>query len=205
MTLNQIIYNIRNLIKDSRSDDLKLTDRQLEYIINYVRARLIRQDLEKGRSLSDNVLQALTVSLSGTPLVSNVLPTPLELHQSDAITYVGGADLTSPIQFTTRAQAGWKQHSKYAAKNDMAFLHEGKLHVLGTRAAGPVTVVGIWEDPRAVYEYATPGTAYDGNQEYPISFHMIQPLVELIVTKEINTFTQLKDDYVNDASSEIKK
>ena len=47
-TINQIIYNLRGLIKDSGSDDLKFTDRQLEYIINYVRAKLVAQEIDRG-------------------------------------------------------------------------------------------------------------------------------------------------------------
>src|SRR5690606_933743 len=59
VTLNKLIYNIRGLIRDNRADDLKFSDRQIEFWIKYLRTKLIRQDLNKGRSVSDNITEYL--------------------------------------------------------------------------------------------------------------------------------------------------
>ena len=100
MTINQIIYNLRKLLKDT-SDDIKLSDRNFEFIINYLREKLIVQQIQKGRSISSNIKQDLgqvlveKVDMNDSGFVNvkkgifiNVLPIPkpIELDQNDAIT-----------------------------------------------------------------------------------------------------------------------
>ena len=48
MLLSKIIYNIKNLYSGGiQSDDINLSDAQLAHIINYYRAKLIKQEQEK--------------------------------------------------------------------------------------------------------------------------------------------------------------
>ena len=56
-TINELIYNIRNQIKQARPDDIQISDRQIEFMCNYIREKLIVQQLQKGRSISSNIKQ----------------------------------------------------------------------------------------------------------------------------------------------------
>ena len=50
MLLSEIIYNIKNLMAGGiESDDEDLSNAQLAFIIGYYRAKLLKQDQEKGR------------------------------------------------------------------------------------------------------------------------------------------------------------
>ena len=50
-TLKEIIYNIKNLQgRGEFTDDLKLSDRQLEFIIDHFRAELAAQKANTGKS-----------------------------------------------------------------------------------------------------------------------------------------------------------
>lgn len=218
MTLNQIIYNLRNLIKDAKSDDVKISDRQFEYLINYVRARLIKQEIDKGKTISENIKQDLgkivvtpvdSTELAGitvgtTLYKTSVLPNFVELNYKDCVVYVGGMDRVSPFQFTTKAYAHWSKHSKYASKEKHAFLRDKCMYVLASPSATlkNINIQGVFETPREAFEFGNPGVNFDVNStEYPISSWMIETLNELIITKDLNIFFQLPQDTKNDAAS----
>lgn len=224
MTINQIIYNLRKLIRDSGSDDLKFSDRQLEFMFNYVRAKYLKQEIDKGKSISDNVKQDLgvvrltrvDVSESSTAPTSrlilrteNKIPKVLELNHSDAITYVGGVDKLSPFQFSTKAKVNWQAHSRFGPKNKQAYLREGYIYLTGCdKSTKYINIEGVFEDPRQVknFKSATGQACYNPDvDEYPISGYAIDTINKIIIKEELNAYFQLREDNINDASSEIKK
>lgn len=223
MTLQQIIYNLRNLIKDAKSDDVKISDRQFEYLINYVRSRLIKQEIDKGKSISENIKQDLgqiqvapvdSTELTGVTIgqtlykTLNKLPSFIELNYKDGVVYVGGMDRVTPFQFTTKAYANWSRYSKYASREKHTFLRDNYMYVLVNppTTLKYINIQGVFEDPRAAWEFANPTQVYDSNiNTYPISSWMIETLNELIVTKDLNMFFQLPQDTKNDAASNSGK
>src|SRR5882757_2347163 len=125
MTLNQIIYNVRNIIKDNRSDDIKISDRQLEFILNYYRARIIKQEVDKNRPLSPNVIQDLgSVAVSkfdksesittGNPILrtTNLIPKVLDLSNTQLLTYVGSLDKTSSFDIVSKVRSRYNKYNK---------------------------------------------------------------------------------------------
>jgi len=220
-TLNKLIYNLRKFIRDSGSDDLKFSDRQLEFIINYVRAKLIRNDINKGNSISDNIKSDLgavkikkvdsseSTSIPINRLVLRTerkLPKLIEFSYKDGITYVGGMDKMSPFQFSTKANVNWQQHSKFGKNSKYAYLRDSYMCLSFDTNSKWINIEGVFQDPREVKAFTNPTEPYNADVDpYPISEHMIQPMNELIVSKELNAYFQLREDVVNDASSEIKK
>ena len=223
LTINQLIYNLRNLYRDAKSDDIKLSDRQIEFIINYLRADLIAQDYNKGRSLSSNVKQDLgkvqlakidtseeTSLPSGTFILKSVLKLPktLEFNNKDAITYVGGIDKMSPMQFSTKAATTWSRHSKYASKNILPFIKEGYLYLHNcTNLLKWINVEGVFENPRDVAKFKQVNglPVYNPDiDDYPISGKMIRVINQLFLTGELALFLQLTEDIRNDASDVIR-
>ena len=52
-TIKEIVYDIKNIVRGGlQSDDEMISDRQIEFQINSIRAQLIRQDINKRRSIS---------------------------------------------------------------------------------------------------------------------------------------------------------
>jgi hypothetical protein len=222
MTLNKLIYNIRNLIRDAKSDDIKISDRQIEFIINYIRAKLIRQDKGKGRSLSNNVIQDLGIvelelidSSESTTTKSNKyilrsklpIPKPIEVEQKDLIEYVGGIDKLSPVQIVSKAYASKIKDSKYIGDCTIAFLRNDRLYVItNNKFLKNINIEGVFDNPRDVYNFYKTPTQRSYNpdiDEYPISAYMIQTLNKIILTEELSIFLQLSDDNRNDASDEV--
>ena len=218
MTLYQIIYNIRNLVKDSKSDDLKLSDRQYEFIVNYLREKLIVQQLQKGRSISSNIKQDLgvieleKVDRSEDEIISKryvlkskvQIPQTIELDQKDLLTYVGGTDKQSPIAFKTKSYASRVKNLKYSSKEMVAYLTDGYLYISG--CSNPnlkyINVEGVFLSPRDVYNFKREdgSPCYNPSTDrYPISGRMIDMINDLIKSKEFNLLYQIPEDLTNDS------
>ena len=222
LTLPQLVYNLRNLIRDNRSDDIKVTDRQLEFIINYYRARLIKQDVDKNRAISSNIIQdlgkeALTKMdmseidgvVTGDSILrtTNKIPKLIELNQKDAMIYIGGLDKVSNIDFVTKAQSKWNRFNKYGSKLPTAYYRNDYVYIVNfPKNTKFINMEGIFADPREVSHYKTDGiSCYDITRDpYPMSEYMISTLTDMIVSKELTVFMQMIPDQVNDASDEIK-
>lgn len=219
MTLNQVIYSIRNLIKDAKSDDVKISDKQFEFIINYIRARLISQELDKGKTISENIKQDLGIinlikvdSAESESLTAGLtilrtdrpLPSVIELNYKDCLVYVGGIDKYSPFQFTTKAYAHRVKDSKYAKKIAHAYIKDDYIYVVSpTNLIKYINVQGVFEDPRFAWEFNVDNSFYDpGIDEYPLSTRMVETLGEMIITKDLNMFFQIGQDNKNNASSD---
>jgi len=220
MTLNQIIYNVRNIIKDNRSDDIKISDRQLEFILNYYRARIIKQEVDKNRPLSPNVIQDLgSVAVSkfdksesittGNPILrtTNLIPKVLDLSNTQSLTYVGSLDKTSSFDIVSKVRSRYNKYNKYGKSYSTAYYRNRYVYVEDCpKLLTAINVEGVFENPREAANYINrDNPTYDfGNDNYPISEYMIPVINDLILSKEINVFIQSIPDNVNDASTEIK-
>lgn len=220
MTINEIIYNIRAELKMNKSDDISLSDRNIEFMVNFLREKLIVQQLQKGRSISSNIKQDLgqvpltkvdrndgTLATDRLILRTSVaVPQPIELDQMDLFTYVGGLDKQSPIPFKTKANAKWNKYNKYASKQPLAYYSNGYIYI--TNCSNPnlkwINIEGVFLDPRDVHSFKNPdGTpCYNPDTDnYPVSGRMLDTINDLIKTKELNLFMQLVEDSTNNASN----
>ena len=103
-TIKELVYDIKNIVRGGmQSDDEIISDRQVEFQINTLRAQYIRQDLNKRRSISENIKQVIhcldleRVSSNTCGLPSDVkvlrsikqIPNAIETSHQDLITHVG--------------------------------------------------------------------------------------------------------------------
>lgn len=219
-TIKEIIYNIRGQIKQARPDDLNISDRQLEFMVNYIREKLIVQQLQKGRSISSNIKQDLgqvplqiVDKADGTIVVNknilrtvNKIPHPIELDQQDLFTYVGGLDKQSGFTYKTKANARWNQYNKYASKEPLAYYSNGYMYITNCATPGLkwINIEGVFANPREVqkFKFPTGNPCYNPDVDnYPISGRMIDMLNEIIKTKELNVFLQIAEDSTNNADT----
>jgi len=215
--LSEIIYNLKGIIRDNKSDDVKITNRQLEFMINYVRARLIRQDVNKNRPISENIIQPLgvipvnLVNATDVPGINTKIlrtsvkiPKPIEVADKDLILYVGGTDGLNGFDIVSKAQAKWSKYNKYTKCGKRAYYRNGYIYLSGADAkvVDSIYVEGVWENPREVALFTANGDyCYDINVDgYPLSMHMIETINELLMGKEFTMMLQLSEDYENNAS-----
>jgi hypothetical protein len=209
MKINQIRYNIRNQIKIARPDQKDLSDRQIDFMIDYIREKLLVQHLEKNRSISSTIKQDIPKmevvrvamvdgSISKSLYVTkDPIPQPIELNQKDGITYVGGTDKLTPIPFTTRSRVEWNKYNKYTGKNELSYLDDSHIYIHNCKNPNLkyITVEGIFLHPTEV-----PGFDADIN-DYPLTGRFVDMLNELIKSKELNMYLQIQEDSTNNADS----
>lgn len=213
MTIKEIIYNLRGLVRDAKSDDIDLSDRQYEFIINYLREKLIVQQLQKKRSISANITQDLGQlelelvdagegeRLTNKHILRTIreLPQPVESDQKDLFTYIGGLDKNSPIPYKSQVRVSWKKYTKYASKIPTAYYSDQRMYVHGAEYLRYVSIEGVFLNPREAFNFVNPDVDFD-NQRYPISGRLLDQLNSLFKNQELSILLQLVEDNTNDAT-----
>ena len=168
-TLNQIIYNIRNSKKGGiLSDDDKVTDRQLAFVIGYYRSLLLKQGLEKGKKPPFTAKQTLSVvemeqvdksDDCDTPVgcytvrSTEKLPQPIDYNKGAMITYIGTIDGEESFQFQSQARSRWSRYDRWTSKLRKAYIRDGYLYVVNDLIIEAVQVQGIFEKPEEAAKY----------------------------------------------------
>lgn len=220
MTLDEITYNIRNIARQGGIvDDERITNEQVAAWINYYRAILIRRDIDKGRTISSNILQDLgcvpleVVDASECCDIENsagcavlkttvAIPRPLEFGSKDAITYVGTTTRRKNFEKSSPTAIEWNKWSKYTAKVTKWFMIDNYIYIVNNTFIDTIKIIGVWEDPTeaARFRHCDGRPCFAGDQEYPISAWMVQPITELILSKELNFTLNANGDGDNNAS-----
>jgi hypothetical protein len=221
-TLKELVYDELSTIKGSSrySDDSTITIEHLEFVNINIRAFLIRQDLNKGRSLSDNIVQVLpcvpviSIDVSECPCTvptdctimrtKDKIPKPIELHQRDLITRVSGVDLRgkgfSIISYARAASAGLNRSTSTSTK---AFLHNQYIYLINPPAGLSIISISlVAEDPREAGTFANCAgeLCYTDDSTFPISVHMIPTLKELVF-KDLKVEISVPQDVIGNESN----
>lgn len=228
-TKNQLTYSLANLIRGGKpadSDDDNVDHRLLYFWIKNTRAQLIRQDIEKTRSISSNIRQSLgcvDVSLVDASTCCNIktnckvfktdvrIPQPIELYQKDLITRVGPVSLTEqPFQLIPYERATWVGNNPIEALIDIpkAFLFEGFIYIMiknKNKVISKINIQGVFEDPTEVKTFNTcSGIAcYSDDDPFPISANMIETMNKLILETDLKIITSAPSDSVGDGKMEL--
>lgn len=224
MTKAEIIYNIRNLTSGGiTSDDTKLSDEQWSYIIDYYRARLIKQDLEKGRtniSIYEQSLGKVPLILAdvneccgeGCALRTEFkIPTPL-VTGDDMILFVGLTDNT-PIMLDKKGSINWSLHNKYTGKDSRWYYDNGYIYIVNppTKMLSEIVIRGPFESPYDALKFRTcdcPANElscsdFDPyNTEYPLPLHQVDVIVKMIAQTELRLLKSSPDDTSNDGQDQ---
>lgn len=221
--LSEIIFNIRNLRRAGKvSDDDSISERQWAFIINYYRARLIKQDYQKGRMMSGNIVQNLgqvtlieadkneCCDINDCVLrIEKPLPRPVDTDQFPLITYVGLLDGSRSFQRTTYERAIYDQHAKYTGKQPKWYELGNYIYIINppSKALQYINIQGVFEDPLEALKYRTcdcPGngeSCYQGEDfEYPLGIDKIDTLNKMIMEAEMKFAMILPQDKTNDTN-----
>jgi len=224
-TYDKIVFDLMNIKRGQLSDDDIGDERQYEFWLNNTRALLIRQDNNKGRSLTENIIQDLGCVEIETADVAECcdmeygcmikrtklqLPRPIELSQQDAILRVGTIDKTSKaFTFVPYEQFIFSGNGRFNKYIIFVTYRNGRLYLsssnnLTLKGMKWINVRGIFEDPRSVKDFTRcDGTpCYTGDSEYPMSNWMIEVVKKMILDTNIKTMLTIPADTTNDASGD---
>lgn len=227
MLLSEIIYNIKNLISGGiQSDDFNLSNEQLSFIVGYYRAKLVKQDQDKGRfnkSLYVQNLGAVPLTTAdknecceGECILRTVLkiPSPLETYKGLNITFVGTLN-GMPFDKQEHNSIIWNKAAKYTGKESKWYYQNGYIYLVNppTMLLDTINIQGIFEDPTLAEKFRVcdcPDTNQDCSSvfptmdyEYPLPLHHVDTIVKLVAETELRILTSLPNDLSNDSLDQV--
>jgi len=216
MTLKEIIYNLKDSLG---SDAEELTNRQYKFIIDYYRAKLLQQRLEKGKPLAPVFAPALhnikVVEIEeDDPACSNFdctvyktekdIPAIIPYSLSTSLLYLGSTDGHLAFQETSFQALPMELYAKFTGQQAKWFMLGDKIYVVNPpdEQIDYITIQGVFEDPlqaAALCEDFDKSCLRNFDFEYPISGAMLDTIYKLIRDGELQGLIKEIDE---DESSE---
>lgn len=229
MTLQDAINELRLVIRQQNLyDDDQLDDRLLKDWVNNQRALWVRNEMNKPRSVDEQIVQTLgCVSLevgdrSNCPSyltdfnilqTSQDMPKTIELNNGDGIIEVAPVDrIAYPFSYVTLQRfrfGGNGQFNKniiFATRYGQRILVRSASNENFSKYLRYLRIRGVFEDPEAVAEFShVDGTAcYSDSDEYPMNRWMWQYIRDEILKANFEALVTAPTDKVNDASEDLK-
>ena len=193
MTLNEIVYNIKNLAEGGYStDDNKLSTRQIKAWVNYHRLNILESYTNNGKSIPQGATQNLgnfTVPQEGQYLS---LPRVASYGDTRAITSVTSVDGNVMFARTTQDKIVYQEESRFTSSIPKFFLESGdKMFFYGSSDGELVKIIGVLEDPTKA------STWVDDDNEYPLPAQLVTPLIKMVAEVELNIVLKTPGDLIN--------
>jgi hypothetical protein len=193
MTLNEIVYNIKNLAEGGyTTDDNKLSTRQIKAWVNYHRLNILESYTNNGKSIPQGATQNI-----GTFIVPDEgsylkLPRVASYGDTRGITSVTSIDGNMIFARTTQDKISYQEQSRFTASMPKFFLEEGvNLYFYGSGGGEQVKIVGILEDPTSASSWSS------DDDNYPIPSQLVNPLIKMIAEVELNLTLKTPGDLIN--------
>lgn len=222
MTLDQIAYNILNVVRGGRSNsDDHISLEQIKFNVKYYRAMMIRRDLARNNFMSRHLEQDLgcvdlvRVNASkccGFDLDCDVYRTEVKIPRTvranfkELITFVGAADGLTRIPLVDSSAIKYLPYDKHTKNNRKAFMIEDYLYVYNPHGMEMVNIRGVFEDPEEVAAFDCNGTdCYDASQEFPIPGDMVQAITTALLSGELMLMANAPNDTTLDRMQDTPK
>ena len=211
MTLNEIAYNILNIVRGGRSNsDDHLSLSQIKFNIKYYRAMMIRRDLARNNFMSRHIEQDLgclkLIRVNASKCcdfdidcevyrTEKKIPRTVRANFKDMITYVGGVDGVNTIPIIQPDYVKFIPYDKYTKNQRKAFFIEDYLYIYNPDGLELINVRGVFEDPEEVAKFDCDGTdCYDDNATVPMPADMIQAITTALLSGEMMMVTTTVND-----------
>jgi len=215
MTLDEIAYNLLNLIRGGRSNhDENISLDQIKFNIKHYRAVFIRRDFARNRIITRHLEQDLgclelervdaskCCNLPSTcPVYRTVLPIPrtVRFNFRDAITYTGATTGLGHIPMVHPYEISYIPYDKYTANRPKTYMIEDYLYVYNPNGMDTINVRGIFEDPEEIQKFKTcDGPCYDENYTFPMPMDMVSLITAGLVNGELKLLSGSFTDDEND-------
>lgn len=230
MTLNQLVHELRGIIRrENLYDDDRLDGRLLKHWIHNQRALWIRNEMNKPRSVDEQIIQTLgCVSLevadrSSCPsfttgysvLQTSVdIPKTIELNNGDGIIEIGPIDkLARPFSYINISRARFAGNGKWNKKIIFAFRYGLRILVIAKDMESGsflkymryLKIRGVFENPEDVATFThIDGTAcYTTDDDYPMNRWMWNYIRAEIIKANFDLLVQAPTDKANDATETL--
>lgn len=216
-TLKSIIYQIQNIRNGGiKSDDTKLSDEQVADIIHNYRAKLIRQEIDRGMKLDPMLIQPLLdlevervafdrgQPLSGKTVFRTIkkIPRAIATKGSNLVTFVGDNLLGQAFQRSTPTKAQFDTARPFTGLNPKWFEFNDHIYVITEDSLTDIVVQLVAENPTKVLELTGDLNVFDPFEyEYPLSVTLLDSIFKLMADTELK-LSSLPTDTLNDGQEE---
>ena len=217
MTLNEIIYDVREKLK-LNTEDISITDEYIAHLIGIKRNFIVKQRFSKfTRNIPEELKQIICVDLEPLGVVadepcfgdivrsSEKIPSMLEIGGRDSMIAVRVHDLLYPNINIIPAERlpfvgfnRWLQKQLYVAYDADGYLYLKSADPLHSNLK-KIKVVGVFANPEEANELSgeTSGCEwYD--EKYPIEPYLVHDIV-IMVVKELAPTLNIPEDNVNNS------
>lgn len=215
MTLNEIAYNLLNLVRGGRSNhDENISLDQIKFNIKHYRAVFIRRDFARNGLITRHLEQDLgcldlirvdaskCCSLPSTcPVYRTELPLPktVRFNFKEAITYTGDVTGLGRIPMIQPYEVSYLPYDKHTNNNPKTYMIEDYLYLYNPKGMDVINVRGIFEDPEEVQRFKTcDGPCYDENYSFPMPMDMVSLITAGLLNGELKLLAGSFTDDEND-------
>lgn len=228
-TLNQLVYEIRNIYK-LYADDTLITNRLIAQYIKEARAKLLEEDIAKGKIISDEFIQTLPcvqfeiynfadvctddgfeIEVGGITIPgieaylmrsTCVIPATIQRNSKNSIVAVQAIDLSRDYSETTHIRSKYNKHNRFTANSVRWFLKDGYIYLTNTNEITRLSISGIYADPEEVASFTTcnGNTCFNWDSPYPVAAGMVKRIIDIVIKERLNLSYLLTEDKQNDAN-----
>jgi hypothetical protein len=206
------------------SDDNRLTNRQIEFWIQYYRAKGVNEYTNYGKDIDPVFVQDLgTLKLEdvdksdtscpavewGCTIKKVTIPKLASMPKNRALLFVGLIDKQTPIVIDDADVHKFARSTRFGKRMHRGYLIGQTLYIVikdGFEDLKYINVRGVFEDPKTVSTIPGPGceaVCFNPNTaEYPMPMSMVDYIVKNIVQTELNIGLRTQDDEINNARNE---
>lgn len=224
VTLNTIVTDMLSIIRGAKLAQTEpISKRQVESWVHQYRARLLKQDLDKGKMPNPDYIQELTGlqvdSVDEVEGVTNIargeyllrtvlqIPKTLDLNFKPGIINISTVD-GHEIQFVPEGRSKWQKYKRFTHRDPLAFLRNEYIYIQpGEHGIKYIKVRGIFEVPTEVMNYTNDNTSqgsYGIDSPYPIPINLIPVLKEMILKGELGIQSKAWSDLKTDSEAKVE-
>ena len=211
-TLNELIYTVYHTVRSRITSDEELSKNYIKFLIKATRAKLIKQDANKGYTLDSYIVQGLKcvellkVSASECCIENTdckilrtklQIPSVIELSHSQAITRIGSVtQLDIPFDFVEYSKVPYLSFNKYSKNRVKCFFkdNDGYLYIIVPndikyKLLNKITIHGVFEDPEElkVFKDCSGNSCYDDDAPFPVKYNMVEAITNTVIEKFIKS------------------
>lgn len=221
-TINTIVSDLLNIIRSSNiSASETISKRQVEDWVHQYRAKLIKQDVDKGKIPNPDYIQQIdnlelvSVNEAGETILTGIesdwyvlrtnleLPKTLDFNFKSGFTFIGTPE-GYEIQYVPETRSKWQVFKKYTNRDMLCYLRNGYIYITSPVAIKYITVRGIFEVPTEVSRFVNSVTNQPSaniDSKYPIPSNMIPTLKQMILSTELQIEMAAPTDQTNDSAA----
>lgn len=212
-TLNQIVYNLRDLVSSGRlNDDTTISFRQLKFIVNYKRAQYLRQDYVKNYFDNDSIYQDLgclemeevdeaeccTYS-TGCKIYRTKKELPQLIKLVDRLGIkINAINKTTRFEIVLPERFPFITNTKYPSLTEKIFILNNRIY---SKNVISLNVRGLLANPEDAKKFicANDTVCYTDDSEYPITIDMLDLITKDILQTELQALISTVQDLENNA------